>query len=444
MGARGVGAAVEALAPVRLGAGFRRLLAAAWTSNLADGVAAAAGPLLVSRLTGSAALVALTATLRWAPPLLFGLAAGVLSDRLDRRRIVVVANLVRVAAVAGLVVAVLAGAVTAVLVLAVLGVVGTCEVFADNAFRTLTPVLVDRDDLPIANARLMTGFITLDQLAGVPIGALLFAAGYAWPFAAEAVLLLAAVAVLRGLRLPPRAPSAPSALSSEDVERHGRTSWRAVRRDVAEGFAWPRRHAAVRTLAVTILVFNVAFGAAWSVLVLWAGERLGLGPFGFGLLTTVSAVGGLVGTASYGRLTRRFTLGGLLRAGLVLETLTYLAFAVVRSPAVAMAVMVVFGAHAFVWGTTSTAVRQRAVPARLQGRVDAVYTLAVYGGLVVGTAVGGLVADRAGVTGPFWFAAAAGAVLLVFLWPRLVRVAHDEPDGGPGSGPGGGPRDATA
>lgn len=428
MGGRGLATtAVEALAPARLGPGFRRLVAAAWTSNLADGVAAAAGPLLVARLSGSPALVALTATLRWAPPLLFGLAAGVLSDRLDRRRIVVVANFVRAAAVGALVGAVLTGAVTAAFVLAVLGVVGTCEVFADNAFRTLTPVLVERDDLPLANARLMTGFITLDQLAGVPLGALLFAAGHAWPFAAEAVLLLAAVAVLRGMRLPPRPPVAPSVPSAPS----GRASWRAVRRDVAEGFAWTRRHAAVRTLAVTILVFNVAFGAAWSVLVLWAAERLGLGPFGFGLLTTVSAAGGLLGTAAYGRLTRRFTLGGLLRAGLVLETLTYLAFAVVRSPLVAMAVMAVFGAHAFVWGTTSTAVRQRAVPAHLQGRVDAVYTLAVYGGLVVGTAVGGVVADRAGVTGPFWFAAAAGAVLLVFLWPRLVRVAHDEPGAAP-------------
>ena len=426
MGGRGVATAVADLfSPPRLGPGFRRLLASAWTSNLADGVAAAAGPLLVASLTRSPALVALTATLRWAPPLLLGLAAGVASDRLDRRRIVVAANLVRVAAVAALVVAIASRAVTVAVVLAVLGVIGTAEVFADNAFRSLTPTLVDRDDLPIANARLMTGFITLDQLAGVPIGALLFAAGRVWPFVTEAVLLGAAVAVLARLRTPPQAPSP----HHEDGDRG--TTWRGIRRDVAEGFTWTWRHPAVRTLAVTILVFNVTFGAAWSVLVLWAHERLGLGPFGYGLLTTVSAVGGLLSTAAYGRLTQRISLGGLMRICLVLETLTHLAFALVRSPVVAMAVMFVFGAQAFVWGTTSTAVRQRAVPQHLQGRVDAVYTLAIFGGLVVGTAVGGAAGARFGVTGPFWVGLAGDVVLLALLWTRLTRVAHDEPDAVP-------------
>ena len=54
---------------------------------------------------------------------------------------------------------------------------------------------------------------------------------------------------------------------------------------------WGNR--AVRTLTLTIVIFNVTFGAAWSVLVLYATERLGLGAVGFGLLTTVGAVGGL-------------------------------------------------------------------------------------------------------------------------------------------------------
>jgi MFS-type transporter involved in bile tolerance (Atg22 family) len=142
-----------------------------------------------------------------------------------------------------------------------------------------------------------------------------------------------------------------------------------VRRDIAEGFRWTVHHPAVRTLSLTIRIFNVTFGAAWSVLVLYARQRLGLGAVGFGLLATVSAVGGLLGTAIYGWLTRRVSLGNVMRAGLVIETLTHLALAVTRSPWFASAVFFVFGARAFIWGTTSITVRQRAVPAQLMGRV---------------------------------------------------------------------------
>ena len=91
----------------------------------------------------------------------------------------------------------------------------------------------------------------------------------------------------------------------------------------------------MRTLSLTILIFNVTFGAAWSVLVLYAQERLGLGAIGFGLIATVSAVGGLLGTGLYGWITRRVSLGNVMRVGLIIETLTHLALAVTTSPWVA-------------------------------------------------------------------------------------------------------------
>ncbi|MGZ4455684.1 MAG: MFS transporter, partial [Nocardioides sp.] len=86
---------VDVVAPPRLGASFRWLLSSSWVSNLGDGIAIAAGPLLVASQTHDAFLVALAALLQWLPPLLFGLVAGVLSDRLDRRLIVVTVDLLR-------------------------------------------------------------------------------------------------------------------------------------------------------------------------------------------------------------------------------------------------------------------------------------------------------------------------------------------------------------
>ena len=95
---------------------------------------------------------------------------------------------------------------------------------------------------------------------------------------------------------------------------------------------------------------------------------------------------------SYGSLTRRFSLGDIMRTGLLIETLTHLSLALTTSSIVALGTLVVFGAHAFVWGTTSDVVRQRAVPDELLGRVTGVYRVAIIGGLVIGTPIGGLLA----------------------------------------------------
>jgi predicted MFS family arabinose efflux permease len=149
-----------------------------------------------------------------------------------------------------------------------------------------------------------------------------------------------------------------------------------------------------------------------------------MGEVGFGLLTSALACGGLLGTFSYGWLERHVSLGNIMRVGLVIETLTHLVLAVNTVPAVAMVVMFVFGAHAFVWGTTSTSVRQRAVPTSLQGRVASVNMLGVMGGMVLGSVLGGLIASRWGITAPFWFGFVGSALFLALIWRQLAHIAH--------------------
>src|SRR5688572_14972955 len=280
---------LDTVAPPRMGSGFRWLLASSWVSNLGDGIALAAGPLLVASQTDQEFLVALAAFVQWAPPLLFGLYAGALTDRLDRRAIVITVDLLRACVLALLATAILVDTSSIMLVLIALFLLGTAEVFADNTASTLLPMLVQREDLVTGNARMQAGFITVNQMAGPPIGAALFAAGMAWPFLAQMVLVLLGALLITRLVLP----------------EHGRDpeAVQRIRHDIAEGVRWVRHHAAVRTLVLTIFTFNITFGAAWSVLVLYATEHLGLGAVGFGLVTTVGAVGGLAGILSYGWIT---------------------------------------------------------------------------------------------------------------------------------------------
>ena len=401
----------EFIAPSRLGRSFRWLLASSWVTNLGDGVTLAAGPLLVASQTHDPLAVAMAALLQRLPWLLFGLYAGVVADRLNRRTIVVVTGLARVAILLLLTVSILTRRVDIAVVLAALFLYGVSETFGDTTTTTLLPMLVDKPDLGIANSRALTGVVVWNQLAGPPVGAALFAAGMALPFIGESVCVLAGLVLISRVRLPVHGASGPRA---------------RVRDEVREGWRWLWGHAAVRTLAITIFTFNITFGAAWAVLVLYARERLGMGALGFGLITTAMAAGGLLGTASYGWLERRVRLGVIMRGGLIVETLTHLALALTRWAWFALIVFVVFGAHSFIWGTTSTTVRQRAVPAEFQGRVSSVYLTGVVGGIVIGSALGGLVASFWGVTAPFWFAFAGSAVILAVIWRSLLEIAHTD------------------
>jgi MFS family permease len=403
----------EAIAPTRLGRSFRWLLASTFVNNAGDGVVLSAGPLLVASLTRDPFLVSLALLSEYLPVLLFGVPAGAVADRVDRKRMVVVVNLGRSFVLAVLVSTIVTGSVSIAIVLIALFVLGTAETLADSASSTILPGIVAKPDLGIANARMQGAFVLMNQLLLPPVGAFLFVVGPAIPFAANAAAFaLGAILITR--------------VVTSQVER---TEVGSFRRDMADGIRWLLGNPPMRTLALTIVMFNITFGAAYGVLVLYASERLGMNAVGFGLLTTATAIGGVIGITLYGSLERRFSLADIMRAGLLIETFTHLSLALTTSPAWALGTLVVFGGHEFVWGTTSTAVRQRAVPDELMGRVGGVYRVAIIGGLVIGTPIGGILASAFGITAPFWFAFFGSALLVVLLWREFDNIVHagDEP-----------------
>ncbi|WP_347058416.1 MFS transporter [Blastococcus sp. HT6-30] len=218
-----MGRVVEAVLPTRMGTPFRWLVGSSWVSNLGDGIALAAGPLLIAAQTSDPFLVAMAALLQRLPWLLFGLYAGVLADRVDRRLLVVAVNVLRTGVLAVLTVVLVAGAVDIGVVLGAMFLLGTAEVFADTTTGTLLPMVVHRADLGIGNARLMAGALTMNQLAGPAVGAVLFAAGTAWPFLVQAMCVALGALLVSRMVLPPLPP--PTG------ERH-------LGREIAEGLRW--------------------------------------------------------------------------------------------------------------------------------------------------------------------------------------------------------------
>jgi predicted MFS family arabinose efflux permease len=299
------------------------------------------------------------------------------------------------------------------MVLATAFIYGTAEVFADSAGSTLLPMMVKPADLGIGNARMQAGYLVANQLAGPPLGAFLFAIGSFWPFLLQVLCVSLAVLLISRIADTP----VPEGAAPQGTKVHA----------IREGLRWLRHNAPVRTLVIIILVFNVTWAAPWGVLVLYATEHLGMGPVGYGALATASALGGFIAIFSFGWLEKHVSFATLMRVCLSLEVLMHLAFALTTSQWVAFVLMFGFGLYAFVWGTISTTVRQRLVPMELQGRIASVNMVGVFGGLVIGQFIGGVLAQFFGLTAPWWFAFAGSLVTLLLVWRSISHIAAAKP-----------------
>ena len=301
------------------GGGFRALWLATASSNLGDGVALVAAPLLAATLTGDPAAIAGLTFAQRLPWLLFPLLGGALADRLDRRRLMVAVACARAALVAILAAALLTERVSLPLLYAVFFLLSSGETLFDTAAATILPALVPQEGLPRANARLSAALTVTNQFVGPPLGGALFAAAVALPFLVGAGGLAAAAALLLTLRGTFRAPA------DQTTEGTG------LRAEVAEGFRWLWRNALLRTLALALATLNLTLVAQNAIMILYARERLGLDARGFGLLLTTYGLGGIAGGLVAGPLNDRFSAGSLLRFALTVEMLVPAALALTRA-----------------------------------------------------------------------------------------------------------------
>ncbi len=390
-----------------LGNNFRKLWTASTTSNLGDGVTLAAGPLLAASLTRDPVLVAGIVVAQRVPWLLFSLLSGALVDRLDRRRVMVAANFASSLLMGFLGLAVLLGFASIPLLYAVFFLLGTAETMFVNASLSVLPSVVPREYLSRANGRIFGAKMVANELAGPPIGGFLFAAAVSVPFLLDAGSFAAAAVLLLVLR------------GSFKVEKLEETSPTTLRSEISEGVRWLFRHRLLRTLALALGVMNLTLSAVLSIMVLYAQDRLGLGPVGYGLLLSTVAVGGVIGSLLAERVISWLGPGNAMRVGLVIEASTHLVLALAKNELVIGAVLVIFGFHSIVWSVISVSLRQEVVPERLLGRVNSAYLLFAIGSLSVGALLGGALARGFGITAPFWFSFVVVAVLALLIWRTL-------------------------
>ena len=370
------------LVVMSLGRPFRVLWSENAASNLADGVAFISMPLLAASLTDDPRLVAGLATTYALVRLLVALPIGVWVDRIDRRTLLVSANLIR-----GLVVVALAASVqlevgTLQLLYGTFAVIGTMESAADNAAVSLMPSIVPHQDLDRANGRISAVQLIADEFAGPPLGGLLFAVAAAAPMFAMGGLWAAAGFI--ALALPIRRVDPPN--GTDHTQRH------SVFREAMQGARWLSKNKTVGGLALIGALASVGYMLPFSILVLFAEERLDLDGFGYGAILSVSALGGLVGSFTTSRVRGRIGYRWTIVASLTTGAASLFALSITTNGAVAAVLLAVYIFHAVVWGICATSIRQRLVPDALRGRVNAASRVLGLVGLALGSALGGVFA----------------------------------------------------
>ncbi|MFC4056892.1 MFS transporter [Planomonospora corallina] len=389
-----------------LGRRFWTLFSSSAVSNLADGVGRVALPLLAVTLTRDPVLVAALSSLTILPWLLFAIVSGALVDRLDRRRVMVAAQLVRAAVVGLLTAAVLAGQAALWMLYAAAFVLGAVETLYDNAAHSMTPSVVRRDQLEKANGRMEAASTVAESFLGAPLASALFVAAAALPFLANSLGFLLAGVLL--LLLPGRYRAEP------EGEREAN-----LRAEMAEGVRWFWNHRLIRGLTLVAGLTGAAFTAVMSVLVLYVTDVLGLPAAAYGWFTLASGVGGVAGGLVVPALVRRWSRAAVMAVALTVPGLCFVLIGLLPSPAALAAAMLLGGGSLLVWNVLIMSVRQALVPAHLFGRVLGVIRTLLWGLMPLGALGGGLLARLYGLQ---TLAVAGGCALVVLMVPLSVTL----------------------
>jgi len=421
---------------VALGRNYPRLFAAGTVSNLGDGIGLVAYPWLASAVTRNPVLIALVAVAQRLPWLLFTLPAGVITDRVDRRRIMMTANGARAVLTALVALAVLWRGgelpgpdelddvistewVLYGCVLVATMLLGVGEVLYDNSAQTFMPGIVSNDHLEKANGRLWASETAANQFLGPPLGSLMLAAGFALPFVVDAGSFALSAALIMTIAATPPVATAVA-----------RQPWKT---ELREGVRWLWHHELLRPMAVILGLLNGLGAVTFAVFVLFAQDILDTSTTEFAALTMAGAIGGILAGWTASMVSKQLGSGPSLWLTLVGGAATSAVIGLVSNVPTVAAMFAIYSFLAVLWNVITVSLRQSIIPDHLLGRVNSVYRFFAWGMIPIGSLAGGLivaitdaVAGRELALRMPWFIAAGGQLaVFVYAAPRLTTGRMD-------------------
>ena len=403
-----------------LGPAFNNLFTASLASNLGDGIARTALPLLAARLTDDPLLIAGIAAMAMLPWLLCAIPAGILVDRIDRRIALALANTVRMILAVALCVLTATDALTIVWLYALIFIYGAFETVYDGATRAVVPSIIGRADLPRANSRIEAGELVVQNFLAGPLTSLLFAVSVLIPLGANAVAFLVAAAL--ALFLPKIASGRQHALIGDQTE----AAWY---RQFVDGYRFIVKSRMLVTLWLLSTTVGLAFSFATASFVLFVLGPLAVPEAWFGVFMLSGAIGGIVGSVFTAPLKNRLNAGPTMAIMLVLSGLAFLIVGLWPNLWVTVIFFAVSSGAVTVWNILVMSLRQSIIPGHLLGRVHGTWRTLLWGATPIGSVLGGLV-GRIDLALPFIIGGVVATVLGIVFY-RFISIlpnAEDVPD----------------
>ena len=424
-----------------LGSRYWRLWSAHAVSNLGDGISSVAYPWLASAITRSPFLIALVAVLSRLPWLVFTLPAGVITDRFDRRKIIVAMDAIRgvLTVLVGIAIFVerdtlphlnqvstLTDLKTNWLLFIVLSTTallfGFAEVLRDNSAQTLLPSVVEQNQLESANGKMWSVEFAMNSFIGPPLGSLILGIAIYLPFLIDASTFFISVALIASI-----------ATLSKEVKKESKDNRPTkinFREEIKEGFTWLWRHELLRPMAIILGSLNGIGALTQATFILYAQEVLHTSVFVFALLGMAGAVGGTLGGILGPRISARIGSGPSLYLTLLSGPIISLVIGLISNWQLFWVLTTFSMIFAVLWNVITVSLRQSIIPSALLGRVNSVYRFFAWGSIPIGTLIGGAIVDliskqnsrEFALRAPYFVSALLGLALFFFAAPRLTTA----------------------
>ena len=425
----------------KLGSSYWRLWTATAISNLGDGISGVAYPWVASAVTRSPLLIAAAGFASRLPWLIFTLHAGVITDRFDRRKLIIAMDTIRgvLTLIVGAIVLLNKDSLPSlndlssitdletnwplyITLVITAFLFGLAEVLRDNSAQTLMPSVVDAENLEKANGRMWSAESLTNSFIGPPLGSLLIGIAIYLPFFVDAGTFFVAVALIASI-----------SGSFKPVEEKPREKIN-FKAEIKEGYRWLWAHDLLRPMAIILGALNLVGTMVAATFILYTQEVLNTSVFVFAVLGTAGAVGGIAGGLIAPKISEKIGSGPSLWLSLAMGPIGAVIIGTSNSWHVVWVVLLFQSFLSVLWNTITVSLRQSIIPTYLLGRVNSVYRFFGWGSIPIGMFLGGAIVSIAqyfvsremALRTPYLVGAVLGLLIFIFAAPRLTTKAIDQ------------------
>lgn len=367
--------------PKRLGRNFYHLLIAVSFSTFGDGLTLLAMPWLASTITSNTFFVSLVSASMTLPWLLFSLYIGALIDYYPKKKLMILAAIIRIIVLIALNVSILFKIISIPLLILAAFLIGITKVVFDSTAQTLVPSIVSKDILEKANGYIMTSRLTMSDVVGRSIGGILISFGIFIPFALDIISLLATIPFLFLLKTT-------ASLKSHALNKKSKL-------DILEGVKFVWKNQLLLTLALMGIGITLMFTSTLAIQVFYVKEILKLDSSGFGLLIAVGTIGSIIGSQSISLLKNKFGFNATILTSLLMMGFTLGSVGLTSNPFIVGILYFIASFFIVTFNICNLSLRQRIIPDNKLGRVSGVFQLLSWGMSPLGMLLGGGIVNLA-------------------------------------------------